>query len=106
MMEQPPKEVFGTWKHAYEEDANGIAVYRPAGNSFASSERREELEIRQDGTFSRIVLGRSDAPDILKGEWQQKNDKLIHVSYEDAGLAPQQLEITESKQDILKLRKV
>lgn len=105
-MEQPPQEVFGNWQHAYEEDANGIAVYRPVGNSFASFRDREELEIRQDGTFSRVVPGPSEAPDIIKGEWEQTKDKLIHVSYESPGLAPQQLEIIESKPDILKVRKL
>ncbi|MCE3202663.1 hypothetical protein K3T49_23865 [Paenibacillus sonchi] len=106
MMEQPPLEVFGTWQHAYEEDANGIAVYRPAGNSFASFQDREEIEIRQDGTFSRLVPRRSEAPDIIKGEWEQTKDQVIHVSYESPGLAPQQLEIIESKPDLLRVRKV
>ncbi len=105
-MEQPPQEVFGNWQHAFEEDAHGIAVYRPAANNSGSSQERERLEIYQDGTFSRIIPGHSEVPDIIKGEWEQKKDKLIHVSYESPGAAPQQLEIIESKPDILKVRKL
>ncbi|KWX84808.1 hypothetical protein AMQ83_28550, partial [Paenibacillus riograndensis] len=80
-MEQPPLEVFGTWQHAYEEDANGIAVYRPAGNLFASFQDREEIEIRQDGTFSIVVPRRSEAPAIMNGEWEQRKAQLMPVSY-------------------------
>lgn len=104
-MEKLPKEVFGEWRHAYEEDKNGIAVYRSIDYSFAPSRGREGFEIKQDGTFSKIATGQEDASETITGEWTQKGDKLIKISFEDNEHSPQKIEITESKEGILKVRK-
>jgi hypothetical protein len=105
-MKQLPKEVYGTWRHSYEEDDEDITVFRPASYSFAPSRGRDRLEIKPDGTFKRSVPARGDGLDTISGEWKLKENNQIKFTYNSEGSSPHKIEITECSDDILKVRKV
>jgi hypothetical protein len=58
------------WVHSFEEDHDGIAVYRPVEFPFPRARGRRELEFRDDGTFVYGAIGRGDAPEYDTGTWQ------------------------------------
>jgi hypothetical protein len=58
----------GRWRHSFEEDHEGIRVYRPDDYDFPPSRRRGGVEFGADGTF--IDWGPA-APDVngRPGSW-------------------------------------
>ncbi|WP_221934986.1 hypothetical protein [Georgenia yuyongxinii] len=59
----------GRWGHSFEEDHDGIEVYRPAGYDFPRARGRAGIELRADGTFVEWAVGPGDAPEPHEGRW-------------------------------------
>ena len=60
-----------TWVHAFEEDAPGVAVYRPEGAELPLSRRpRERLELAPDGSARAYAAGPDDRPRPRPATWQ------------------------------------
>jgi hypothetical protein len=53
----------GRWTHSFEEDHDGITVYRRADFTFPPARGRRGVEFRPDGTFTELSPGRADAPE-------------------------------------------
>jgi len=62
--------VLGRWTHSYEEDHDGISVYRRDDFTFPPARARRGVEFRPDGTFVEWVIGRADAPEGRTGRWE------------------------------------
>ncbi|MFC7446639.1 hypothetical protein [Rhodococcus daqingensis] len=62
-------QLCGRWGHSFEEDHDGIRVYRPAGFDFPRSRGRGGIEFRPDGSYVDWVVGRGDANEAHEGTW-------------------------------------
>lgn len=60
----------GRWTHSFEEDHDGITVYRRDDFAFPPARGRRGVEFRPDGTFVQLSIGRGDAPEPgATGRW-------------------------------------
>lgn len=62
-------ELCGRWGHSFEEDHDGIRVYRPAGYDFPRARGRDGIEFRSDGSYVDWAVGRGDANEAREGSW-------------------------------------
>ena len=69
-----------SWGHSFEEDHDGVAVYRPAGFSFPRARGRGGLEFRPDGTFVDVDAGPADAGRVQPGSWEAAAQDRLRVS--------------------------
>lgn len=69
--------LIGTWRHAHEEDAEGVAVYRQAAFNFAPSRGRRGFELRVNGSFRALAPGPTDREvESGSGRWSQADSEL------------------------------
>ncbi|GAA1625938.1 hypothetical protein GCM10009744_12230 [Kribbella alba] len=61
--------MLGRWTHSFEEDHDGLRVYRRDDFAFPPARGRRGVEFRPDGTFIEWVIGRGDAPEAKTGRW-------------------------------------
>jgi hypothetical protein len=60
----------GRWTHSFEEDHDGVTVYRHDDFAFPPARGRRGVEFRPDGSFSELLIGRGDAPEPgAAGRW-------------------------------------
>jgi hypothetical protein len=52
----------GRWTHSFEEDHDGLTVYRRDDFAFPPARGRRGVEFGADGTFTDWLIGRGDAP--------------------------------------------
>lgn len=64
------KVLTGAWKHAHEEDVQGVSVFRRANIAFAPSRGRLSFELRPDGVAIYGGLGAADAPTSEVVRWE------------------------------------
>ena len=60
----------GRWTHSFEEDHDGLTVYRRDDFAFPPARGRRGVEFRPDGSFVDWAIGRGDAPEPRNGRWQ------------------------------------
>lgn len=101
-MSQIPNELCKKWRHSFEEDRDGLIVYRPESFTFPPARGRSGIEFRHDGTFIKTNIGSTDIIKDYKSQWQIINPHNLKVSI---GKDEQNLEIIECKSDLLKIRK-
>lgn len=44
-----PESIFRKWGHSFEEDSDGVTVYRPSDFSFPRARGRAGIEFKADG---------------------------------------------------------
>ena len=74
------KKLTGAWKHAHEEDAQGVSVFRPANIAFAPSRGRMSFELRPDGVAVYGGLGAADAPTSEVVRWEISPAKNLTIN--------------------------
>ncbi|MFD4179871.1 hypothetical protein [Rhodococcus sp. NPDC058514] len=62
-------DLCGRWGHSFEEDHDGIRVYRPVGFDFPRARGRDGIEFRPDGSYVDWAIGRGDANEAREGRW-------------------------------------
>ncbi|MGW6376989.1 hypothetical protein ACWFRB_13100 [Rhodococcus sp. NPDC055112] len=62
-------KLYGRWGHSFEEDHDGVRVYRPAGFDFPRARGRDGIEFRPDGSYVDWATGRGDANEARDGTW-------------------------------------
>jgi hypothetical protein len=62
-----PPQILKRWKHSFEEDENGVEVYRPADKILPPARGRQEIEFHPDGQIVRYVIGPTDVPRPVQG---------------------------------------
>jgi hypothetical protein len=95
--------LFRRWLHAFEEDAAGIRSYRPTGAPMPRARGREGLELRPDGTFADIRIGRDDRSQQVTGRWHHVGENRLMLTYDD-GSPKREVEIISLSDEELKLR--
>lgn len=108
-----PSELFKTWFHSREEDAEGLKVYRVENFNFPPSRFREEMEIEDNGEFIVTVPGTTDGRQEMIGTWTASEGNKISVTFSEMKpqdqyqslLKPYTLEIVSVDEEVLKVRK-
>jgi len=90
------------WGHSFEEDRDGVRVYRPVGYPFPLARGRDGIEFRPDGTYVYWAIGRGDATSPQPGSWHLDEQGRIHLT--NAGREPRIAEVVELAPDRLELR--
>ncbi len=103
MSEFPPC-LFREWVHSFEEDTEGVTVYRPEDYPFPPARGRRGLVFAPDGTFTDHPLGGADAPGAVPGQWRLAGDRRVIISFPGSGLPDRGLEILRCDADILETR--
>ncbi|QDQ90960.1 zinc metalloprotease [Rhodococcus sp. WB9] len=70
----------GRWRHSFEEDHDGVRVYRPAEFDFPRARGRGGIEFRPDGSFVDWAIGRGDANEAREGTWVPADDGRLEVT--------------------------
>jgi hypothetical protein len=101
-----PPDVTGSWIHAFEEDTEATAVYRPADHPFGPARRpRERIAFHPDGTF----VERRPAPDDrlreVRGRWEQRGPGRIAVTFPEGRGTPFDLTVLSRAGDRLVIAK-
>lgn len=76
-----PSGLFQHWVHSYEEDSEGVAVYRPADYPFPPARGRRGLEFAPDGTFIDHPIGAGDASAAISGRWDAADGRGLCVTF-------------------------
>ncbi|WP_229391752.1 hypothetical protein [Methanosarcina sp. DH2] len=105
-MTELPNEIFQEWMHSFEEDTNGITVYRPIEYDFPRARGRGGIEFRPDGVFIDWEIGPSDASRGINGHWEIEGPGRVRVSFEGNVRPPRILEILQIDAGILKVRQL
>jgi hypothetical protein len=88
--------------HSFEEDHDGVVVYRPADYPFPAARGREGMEFQPDGTYVDWTIGRGDAQTPQPGRWQPAPGNRLQVS--TASGHERILEVVRLEPDRLQLR--
>jgi hypothetical protein len=104
-MSELPKELFQNWVHSFEEDSDGITVYRTAKYAFPPARGRAGIEFEPDETFIDWAIAPADGTKAITGHWRVERPGQVHISFEDKNRAPWILEILHVDSDMLKVRR-
>lgn len=99
-----PDCLFRSWGHSFEEDGDGITVFRPAGFSFPLSRGRDWIEFHTDGTVVFYGAAPDDRSRTVTGRWVVAKEGSLEISKGETG-TPQRLEIIECTRPVLKVRR-
>lgn len=105
-MTELPDEIFWKWVHSFEEDTNGITVYRPFEYDFPQARGRGGIEFRPDGMFIAWEIGPADANRGINGHWEMEGSGRVRVSFKESNRPSTVLEILECDSQILKVRRL
>ncbi|WFB06896.1 hypothetical protein LRS74_07440 [Streptomyces sp. LX-29] len=90
--------------HSFEEDTEGVAVYRPTGYDFPLARGRRALEFTPDGTFVDHPIGRGDAPATAAGRWRTTDGRRFVASFGDSERPDREVEILHCDDTVLRIR--
>jgi hypothetical protein len=79
-MPAPDDQLFRRWGHSFEEDHEGVLVYRPADFDFPRARGRDGIEFRADGSYVDWVVGPGDARQPRAGSWRLNDDGRLRLT--------------------------
>jgi hypothetical protein len=103
-MNKLPNEIFQKWMHSFEEDIDGIMVYRPTNYSYPLARGRDGIEFRTDGVFIDWKIGPTDATSGINGHLENEGSGRVRVYFEGNTGSPRIIEILQIDAGILKIR--
>lgn len=98
-------ELFQHWTHSYEDDREGVVVYRPADYDFPPSRGREGFELKEDGTCIRYAIGPADGRQTMEGTWELKGKNELIVEIPGSSPSSFTLTILSATPETLTVRK-
>jgi hypothetical protein len=102
-MSTPQPGLAKRWVHSFEEDHDGLEVYRPFDYDLPPARGRDGIEFSDDGSFTQWAVGRGDAQEPLPGQWQAVDAGTVSVTTERGG--EQVLEVVQLTPDRLEVRR-
>jgi hypothetical protein len=103
-MPVPVEQLCQRWGHSFEEDREGIVVYRSFDFDFPRARGRDGIEFRPDGSFIDWGIGRGDASEARPGTWRPADHDRVEVT--TASGDKRVMEIVRISPDRLELRTV
>ncbi|GAP46199.1 hypothetical protein [Streptomyces azureus] len=103
-MNELPRSLFQRWWHSFEEDTEGVTVYRPDDYDFPLARGRGGLAFLPDGTFIDYLVGPVDAPESVPGRWRLVEDRRLSISFPGSDHPDYELEILRCDEHALKIR--
>ena len=100
------KQLEGTWLHAYEEDDNGVQVYRPNTYAFPPARGRTGFAFDRAGLFTQYDIAPTDGLEGRKGTWKMAGDHTMRIALDDKKDPDYQLEIVSLQDNVLKVRRL
>lgn len=88
-----PPEIFQRWKHSFEEDSDGVAVYRPFVVELPPARGRDGFALSEDGGFIRYDLGPGDGLVEVPGRWSARTPEEIDVVFDNPRIPPMTLHV-------------
>ncbi|RIJ36934.1 hypothetical protein [Pontibacter oryzae] len=97
-----------TWLHSFEEDEDGVWVYRPNTFDFPPSRGRTGFSLEPGGVIKRYEIAPADGLQEEEGEWEQLDTNLYRIQMGEGSNPPVQYQIRILAQDktILKLKRI
>ena len=105
MMADLPRELFKNWVHSYEDDAEGIVVYRPSDYDFPPARGRAGISFRPDGSFIDFGIAATDGTQASSGHWYVDASGYIHLR-RDGRRSPRVLRIVSVDANMLRVESV
>ena len=100
------KQLEGTWLHAYEEDDNGVQVYRPNTYAFPPARGRTGFAFDRAGLFTQYDIAPTDGLEGRKGTWKMDGDHIMRIALDDKKDPDYRLEIVSLQNNVLKVRRL
>lgn len=72
-------KIYQHWIHSYEEDIDGLQVYRSSEYQFPPSRGREGFEIKENRQFILYTIGPTDRPQAILGHWEKLDETTLKV---------------------------
>lgn len=96
------------WLHAYEEDEDGIWVYRPNTYDFPPSRGRTGFSLEAGGVIKRYEIAPADGLQEEEGQWEQVEIDVVQVRMNPGSNPPvaYKMEIISLNDDLLKVRRI
>lgn len=94
------------WLHSYEQDHDGMQVFRPRSFAFPQSRGpRDGILLRKSGAFVRYGIGTADAGSSTTGTWRWIGRRAFELAYsEPAGRAAFQIVSCDRSELVLRPR--
>ncbi|MGH8001668.1 MAG: hypothetical protein ACREPR_20145 [Brasilonema sp.] len=99
-----PPQIFKSWIHSYEEDAQDLRVYRPEGFQFPPARFREKLNFKENGEFILTVPADTDGDKEILGTWESSVQDKILVQFPNWEIEGFILHIISIEEEVLKVR--
>lgn len=97
--------IYRRWSHSFEEDADGVVVYRPEDFDFPAARRpRAMLELRVDGHFVQHLPSRGQEPQAHEGRWSATPDGQLTLAYAAPARRPSRFALVQADEQVLRLR--
>lgn len=96
------------WLHSFEEDEEGLWVYRPNTYDFAPSRGRTGFSVEPGGVFKRFEIAPADGLLEEAGEWEQLQKNLVQIRMTEGSMPPTEyrMEIVSISDSLLKVRRI
>ncbi len=96
--------LYQKWYHSYEDDTNGLKVYRPSTYDFPPSRGRTGFEITEDGDFIQHRIGPTDIPLEILGTWKAANESDLEIEFPNNSNKAFRIQILSVTKDLLTTR--
>lgn len=96
----------GRWVHSFEEDADGVEVYRPSGFELPPAPR-DAIELLRNGTVIMDAVDRCGETSRVNGTWQQPTVDRLALSFADGAVESFMLQaVADVDVDLLRARRL
>ncbi len=96
-----------SWTHAYEEDENGVSVFRQTDSQeFAPSMYRLNLFLKDQNQAEYLVLSPVDAHYMETGLWRYDTNSNRLIVTDTSGKTVRQYQVLEVTDNLLKVKEI
>ena len=100
---RPDPAIFQKWLHSYEEDTQGIKIYRPSSFDYPIGWGRHGMKFKDDGTYILYDIAPNDEMVQICGNWKSLSKDQLEITFPAGEKETFILEIKELKPQVLKI---